>query len=43
VIAQEQAGRATNGLWAHVGGPYKALMRGNEAQGKKEYLAQKAA
>ena len=37
VLAQEQAGRATNGLWAHVGGPYNALMRGNEAQ-RKKYL-----
>ena len=37
VIAQEQAGRATNGLWAHVGGPYNALMRGNEEQ-RKKYL-----
>ncbi len=37
VVAQEQAGRATNGLWAHVGGPYNALMRGNEAQ-RKKYL-----
>jgi acyl-CoA dehydrogenase len=37
VIAQEQAGRATNGLWAHIGGPYNALMRGNEAQ-RKKYL-----
>ncbi|MBW2232407.1 MAG: acyl-CoA dehydrogenase [Deltaproteobacteria bacterium] len=37
VIAQEQAGRATNGLWAHVGGPYNALIRGNEAQ-RKKYL-----
>ncbi|MFB3117903.1 MAG: acyl-CoA dehydrogenase family protein, partial [Myxococcota bacterium] len=36
-IAQEQAGRATNGLWAYVGGPYNALMRGNEAQ-RKKYL-----
>ena len=27
VVAQEQAGRATNGLWAHVGGPYNALLR----------------
>jgi len=38
VIAQEQAGRATNGLWAHVGGPYNALMRCNEAQ-REKYLA----
>src|SRR6185503_2282851 len=32
VIAQEQAGRATNDLWGYVGGPYNALLRGNEAQ-----------
>jgi alkylation response protein AidB-like acyl-CoA dehydrogenase len=37
VLAQEQAGRATNGLWAHVGGPYNALTRGSEAQ-RKKYL-----
>jgi acyl-CoA dehydrogenase len=37
VVAQEQAGRATNGLWAHVGGPYNALMRCNEAQ-RVKYL-----
>jgi alkylation response protein AidB-like acyl-CoA dehydrogenase len=37
VIAQEQAGRATNGLWAYVGGPYNALQRGNEAQ-RSKYL-----
>jgi acyl-CoA dehydrogenase len=37
VVAQEQAGRATNGLWAHVGGPYNALFRCNEAQ-RKKYL-----
>jgi acyl-CoA dehydrogenase len=37
VVAQEQAGRATNGLWAHVGGPYNALFRGNEEQ-RKKYL-----
>jgi alkylation response protein AidB-like acyl-CoA dehydrogenase len=37
IIAQEQAGRATNGLWAHVGGPYNALIRGSEAQ-RKKYL-----
>ncbi len=29
VIAQEQAGRATGGLWGHIGGPYNALLRGN--------------
>jgi alkylation response protein AidB-like acyl-CoA dehydrogenase len=38
VVAQEQAGRATNGLWTHVGGPYNALMRCNEAQ-REKYLA----
>jgi acyl-CoA dehydrogenase len=38
IIAQEQAGRATNGLWAHVGGPYNALMRCDEAQ-RAKYLA----
>jgi alkylation response protein AidB-like acyl-CoA dehydrogenase len=37
VVAQEQAGRATNGLWAHVGGPYNALMRCDEAQ-RRKYL-----
>jgi alkylation response protein AidB-like acyl-CoA dehydrogenase len=36
-IVQEQAGRATNGLWAHVGGPYNALMRGNAEQ-REKYL-----
>jgi alkylation response protein AidB-like acyl-CoA dehydrogenase len=38
VVAQEQAGRATNGLWAHIGGPYNALLRCNEAQ-REKYLA----
>ncbi len=37
VLAQEQAGRATNGLWAYVGGPYNALLRCNEAQ-REKYL-----
>jgi alkylation response protein AidB-like acyl-CoA dehydrogenase len=37
VVAQEQAGRATNGLWAHVGGPYNALLRCDEAQ-RGKYL-----
>jgi len=37
VIAQEQAGRATNHLWGHVGGPYNALQRCNEAQ-RARYL-----
>jgi acyl-CoA dehydrogenase len=38
VIAQEQAGRATNHLWDSVGGPYNALQQGNEAQ-RAKYLA----
>ena len=38
VVAQEQAGRATNGLWTHVGGPYNALLRCNDAQ-REKYLA----
>ena len=29
VIAQEEAGRATNDLWGYVGGPYNALLAGN--------------
>jgi butyryl-CoA dehydrogenase len=37
VIAQEQAGRATNDLWGYVGGPYNALLRGNEDQ-RRKYL-----
>ncbi len=37
VIAQEQAGRATNDLWGYVGGPYNALLRCNEAQ-RRKYL-----
>jgi alkylation response protein AidB-like acyl-CoA dehydrogenase len=37
VVAQEQAGRATNGLWAHVGGPYNALLRCDDAQ-RRKYL-----
>jgi alkylation response protein AidB-like acyl-CoA dehydrogenase len=37
VIAQEQAGRATNHLWDSVGGPYNALQQGNAAQ-RKKYL-----
>jgi alkylation response protein AidB-like acyl-CoA dehydrogenase len=37
VLAHEQAGRATNGLWAHVGGPYNALMRCDESQ-RAKYL-----
>lgn len=38
VVAQEQAGRATNGLWAYVGGPYNALIRCNAEQ-REKYLA----
>ena len=38
VVAQEQAGRATNGLWTHVGGPYNALLHCNAAQ-REKYLA----
>jgi alkylation response protein AidB-like acyl-CoA dehydrogenase len=38
VIVQEQAGRATNGLWGYVGGPYNALLACNEEQ-RKKYLA----
>ena len=34
-IAQEQAGRATHGLWGFVGGPYNALMKCNEEQRAK--------
>ncbi len=37
VIAQEEAGRATNHLWGYVGGPYNALQRCNESQ-RKKYL-----
>jgi acyl-CoA dehydrogenase len=37
VIAQEQAGRATNDLWGYVGGPYNALIHCNEAQ-RRRYL-----
>ncbi len=37
IIVQEQAGRATNHLWGHVGGPYNALMRCNATQ-RKKYL-----
>ncbi|HXH28058.1 MAG TPA: acyl-CoA dehydrogenase [Candidatus Polarisedimenticolia bacterium] len=37
VIAQEQAGRATNELWGFVGGPYNVLLRCNAAQ-RKKYL-----
>ena len=37
VIAQEEAGRATNNLWGYVGGPYNALIRCNAEQ-RKRYL-----
>lgn len=37
VIAQEEAGRATNDLWGYVGGPYNALLACNAEQ-KKRYL-----
>jgi acyl-CoA dehydrogenase len=37
VIAQEQAGRATNDLWGYVGGPYNALLRGTGEQ-RRKYL-----
>lgn len=36
-IVQEQAGRATNGLWGFVGGPYNALMACDEEQ-RAKYL-----
>jgi alkylation response protein AidB-like acyl-CoA dehydrogenase len=37
VIAQEEAGHATNGLWGYVGGPYNALIRCNPEQ-RRKYL-----
>jgi acyl-CoA dehydrogenase len=37
VVAQEQAGHATNHLWGYVGGPYNALQHCNEAQ-RRKYL-----
>jgi butyryl-CoA dehydrogenase len=37
VIAQEEAGRATNDLWGYVGGPYNALLACNKEQ-RKKYL-----
>jgi butyryl-CoA dehydrogenase len=37
VIAQEQAGRASNGLWGYIGGPYNALLHCNDAQ-RRKYL-----
>jgi alkylation response protein AidB-like acyl-CoA dehydrogenase len=37
VIAQEEAGRATNDLWGYVGGPYNALLAGTPDQ-RRKYL-----
>ena len=37
VIAQEEAGRATNDLWGYVGGPYNALLACNAEQ-RRKYL-----
>jgi butyryl-CoA dehydrogenase len=37
VIAQEEAGRATNDLWGYVGGPYNALLACDAAQ-RARYL-----
>jgi acyl-CoA dehydrogenase len=37
VVAQEQAGRATNDLWGYVGGPYNALLACNAEQ-RRRYL-----
>jgi alkylation response protein AidB-like acyl-CoA dehydrogenase len=37
VIAQEEAGRATNDLWGYVGGPYNALIAGDADQ-RRKYL-----
>jgi alkylation response protein AidB-like acyl-CoA dehydrogenase len=37
VIAQEEAGRATNDLWGYVGGPYSALLAGSAEQ-RRAYL-----
>jgi len=37
VIAQEEAGRATNDLWGYVGGPYNALIAGSPEQ-RRRYL-----
>jgi alkylation response protein AidB-like acyl-CoA dehydrogenase len=37
VIAQEEAGRATNDLWGYVGGPYNALLAGSPDQ-RRKYL-----
>jgi butyryl-CoA dehydrogenase len=37
VVAQEEAGRATNDLWGYVGGPYNALKAGTPEQ-RRNYL-----
>jgi acyl-CoA dehydrogenase len=37
VIAQEEAGRATNDLWGYVGGPYNTLLAGTPEQ-RRKYL-----
>jgi len=37
MVVHEQSGRATNGLWGFVGGPYNALMQCNEEQ-RVKYL-----
>lgn len=37
VVAQEEAGRATNDLWGYVGGPYNALLACNPEQ-RRKYL-----
>jgi acyl-CoA dehydrogenase len=37
VVAQEEAGRATNDLWGYVGGPYNALIACNPEQ-RRRYL-----
>lgn len=37
VIAQEEAGRATNDLWGYVGGPYNALLACTPEQ-RRKYL-----
>lgn len=37
VVAQEEAGRATNDLWGYVGGPYNALLACDAAQ-RAKYL-----
>jgi butyryl-CoA dehydrogenase len=37
VVAQEEAGRATNDLWGYVGGPYNALLACSAEQ-RRKYL-----